>query len=386
MSATLVVLHSVQPLTSQLVTKMFESIRILTDDVSASVTATVQPPSVEVVVAPRESWLSKLREWAASGPIEVATNDEYCLAYCARLRDDLGLESRHPLRLEHYLDKVSMKRALESAGLPVPLWADLDVVPAAGASLPSGLSFPVVVKPRQEANSRGVRVIRDRQSWDQWLADREGQTGWQVEAHIEAPMYFIDAAINDGRYMPLILGHYFGSLLPQPGNPVLGAIEVSRDEPLWSRACVLGKQVAQALGSDGRFVTHLEFFESQSGLMVMEASARAPGALVSEMGRVAVGINLETLHLQLQSGGPIPRLTRRSGHSAWISLLATPQQVLNDPPAGHSQVNIFRRQPRAGTAGRYVAAMALLTHDRIDVLRQDTRAWREHRWLDEGCL
>ncbi len=383
MSATLVVLHSVQPLTSQLVTEKFESIRILTDDVSAGVTATDQPPSVEVVVAPRESWLSKLREWTASGPVEVATNDEYCLTYCARLRDDLGLESRHPLQLDHYLDKVSMKRALESAGLLVPLWADLDVVPAAGASLPSDLSFPVVAKPRQEANSRGVRVIRDQDGWNQWLADREGQTGWQVEAHIEAPMYFIDAAVIDGRYVPLILGQYFGPLLPQPGNPVLGAIEVARDEPLWSRACAFGEQVAHALGSDGRFVTHLEFFETQEGLMVMEAAARAPGALVSEMGRVAVGIDLETLHLDLQSGGPIPRLMRRSEHSAWISLLATPQQVLHDPPAGESQVKIFRRQPRAGTTGRYVAALALLTHDNLDVLRRDSQAWRGHRWLDE---
>ena len=37
------------------------------------------------------------------------------------------------------------------------------------------------------------------------------------------------------------------------------------------------------LGSDGRFITHLEFFEPREGLLVMEAAACAPGALVSEM-------------------------------------------------------------------------------------------------------
>lgn len=241
-------------------------VRVLTDGaVDSVVRAGVAQPR-DVVTAPRAEWLEYLQGWAKASRIEVVTNDEYCLEDCAQLRSQLGLARRQSSEVSGYLDKVKMKRSLGRAGIEVPKWSDMSVVPSpdGAPTLPGGLGYPVVVKPRQEANSRGVRVIRDVAEWLEWVRDREGQRGWEVEEYIDAPMYFMDGVVDDGAYTPALLGAYLGPLLPRPGISVLGAVEVPRTEPLWNAAADLGAQVAGALGMDGRFVTHLEFFRTSA--------------------------------------------------------------------------------------------------------------------------
>lgn len=58
------------------------------------------------------------------------------------------------------MDKVASRRRFEQAGLRVPAWAVLEGKRLAGARLPSGWSFPVVVKPSNQGSSLGVAMAR----------------------------------------------------------------------------------------------------------------------------------------------------------------------------------------------------------------------------------
>src|SRR5581483_2986032 len=114
------VLHSVQPLTTDL-RSLGERVVVLTENAAAAVRADAPAPP-EVVEALRDRWLDLLTAWSRSGPVEVVTNDEFCLAECARLRAALGVAPRTPRGLDGYLDKVEMKTRLAAGGVAVPAW------------------------------------------------------------------------------------------------------------------------------------------------------------------------------------------------------------------------------------------------------------------------
>ncbi len=120
-SQLLVVLQSVQPLTTDVRAVGLDEVVVLTDGPETGVTRADAPVPPEVRVAARDKWGETLSEWARSSAVEVVTNDEFCLSECARLRQAMGLERRTPEALDAYLDKVDMKTRL-AASVPVPRW------------------------------------------------------------------------------------------------------------------------------------------------------------------------------------------------------------------------------------------------------------------------
>lgn len=379
-SGTVVALQRGQPLTTDL--SGLGEVVVLTDGPPDRVVRSDAPSPRRVLSRSRSEWAGVVRALAADGPLQVVTNDEFALDDCAQLRDVLGLGRVTPSGLEGYLDKAVMKQRLEGGGLRVPRWATVspDVESASSLVPPERLRLPVVAKPRIGSNSRGVRVLRDVAGWASWVADRSGESGWQVEEFVDGGMCFVDAMVVDGEYEPVLVGRYLGGLLPDPDVNVLGAVSVDRGDPLWQRAAALGRAVAEVLGCDGRFATHLEFFDCGEDLVVMEVSARAPGAMVSEMARVTAGANLETCHLRVQAGLACPTFAPTGVHAAWISVLARGDQTFIGAPALSSRLRIHRMPPPPEATERYVACLALLTSPDVSTLDADVRACIHHPW------
>ena len=378
--ATVVVLQAMQPLTTDL-GALGDDVVVLTDGPPHRAVRADAPAPSRVVSRPRHQWNAFVAGLADADPVEVVTNDEFCLAQCAEIRGTAGCARVTPEGLDGYLDKVVMKQRLTDAGVPVPPWAPLEPQPGtASDAVPGALRFPVVVKPRVGANSHGVQVIRNRGAWRSWVADAAGQAGWQVEEFVQGRMCFVDALVVDGRYEPVLVGRYLGGLLPGPHDRVLGAVSVPHDDPLWERAATLGQEVAAALGKDGRFATHLEFFERGAGLVVMEVCARAPGAMVSEMARIVSGANLETAHLRVQAGLPPPAFAATGRHAAWVSVLATIGDQRTGPPAVASSITAVPLPAPPAGKGRYVAVLALLENRDLQQLRDDVATCTNHGW------
>lgn len=321
-----VVLQSVQPIGSDLSaafpTELFEA-RILT---SGRIDGAVRPgvsATVPVEATPLEQWAQRLREIAAGGPVELVTNDEYCLEVCATLRRELGLPPRLEMPLAPYRDKVLMKEALTAAGVAVPAFLSLEPVPpaseAAAEEILGALGPRIVVKPRREANNRGVAAIDSRAMLERWLEAHAGEGDWEAESFLEGTLFHANAVVQDGRVRPLLVGEYVGSPLALEGGGSIGSITIAPETAVAEQGQALNRQVVEALGGNGRFVVHTEFVCEPSGRLVfLETAARAPGALVSEMAALHVGVHLEQLNLRLQAG-EAPQVPAPTGmFGAWL--------------------------------------------------------------------
>jgi hypothetical protein len=320
-----VVLQSVQPIGSDLSAafpaERFE-MRILTSGRVEDAIRPGVPAAIPVETRPLEHWAERLREIAGDESLELVTNDEYCLEECAKLRRELGLPPRLEMPLAPYRDKVLMKEALIAAGVAVPAFLPLEPVPASRAAaeeILAALGPRIVVKPRREANNRGVAAIDSRLELERWLEAHAGEGGWEAESFLEGTLFHANALVEDGRVRPLLVGEYAGSPLALEGGGAIGSITIAPEEAVAEQGRALNRRVVEALGGAGRFVIHTEFVREPSGRVVfLETAARAPGALVSEMAALHLGVHLEQLNLRLQAGEAAQVAAPTGVFGAWL--------------------------------------------------------------------
>ncbi|WP_041832235.1 acetyl-CoA carboxylase biotin carboxylase subunit family protein [Actinoplanes sp. N902-109] len=336
-------------------------------------------------VAPQD-WETVIRQLAGGRTFDIATNDEYALLDCQRLRNSLGLPSRHPSTLIGYLDKVVMKRRLSAADVSTARFTELATVvvdPAAARRLLGDLGTPVVVKPRQEANSRGVDVLRTADDIVAWQHRRAGEPGWHVEEFLAGEQYHVNALVRGGELTPVQVGRYLGPLLDLPRGRRLGAVSLPADDPLVPAAHALNERVVAALGG-GDFVVHTEFVRRADGrLTVVEVAARAPGALVSEVSALTCGVQLEQANLRLQVGLE-PATPKATGlHAGWVWVPVMPGETFTRQPPLTSEARIHirsaARTPYPGRTGTIGASVLLWNADR-DLLERDIQQAGAWRW------
>ncbi|NUT34792.1 MAG: hypothetical protein HOV79_17180 [Hamadaea sp.] len=341
------VLHARQPLTSPVAEAFPDAdVFILTCGPTPAVRDDVAEPPPRIVTSPIEDWTDVL---AAERPDEIVSNDEYCLDLCARLRARFGMRSRHPAYPENYRDKTTMKRELAAAGIRVPRWHVCEPVTAAdAAAVLERVGLPAVVKPRAEANSRGVRVLPTEAELRAWLSTHDGERGWQIEEHVSGEGHHVNAVVRDGRVEPVQVGRYFGPLLDLPAGRRLGGVTVS-DAGLHA----VNERVVAALGGDGAFVVHTELIVTPAGEpVVIEVAARAPGGDVPRMALRHTGLHLEHAHLRLQAGLPVGPAVRTGDQAAWLWVPVMPgERFASAPPLRSAHELVVRPAGRSGHDG-----------------------------------
>lgn len=390
MRTTIVALQSKQPFTVAPAVAFPPdefAVVVLTDGpADAVLREDVTGAAPEVVVLDREKWLEHLRE--VEGPVEVVTNDEYCLAECARLRAELGLEPRHPRRPVAYLDKVVMKRLLAAGGVRVPRFHAFEPVVTAQAAefLVEEIGLPAVAKPRQEANSRGITILRTPQDVRDWLAAHDGEAGWQVDEFVDGTLHHVNALVRDGEITPVQVGRYLGPLLGLDAGRTLGG-STEAESSFTAAAHEMNERVVRALGSEGSFVVHTEFAVNGDGeLVVLEVAGRAPGALVSELARLHAGVQLEVANLRMQAGLPVPEPVAQDLQAAWLWPPVMPGTRFHEPDlsglASEHEVHI-RRVGREGNRsdGGLIGASVLLWHRDPAQLAVDTTRACDLTWF-----
>ncbi|MDX8141880.1 ATP-grasp domain-containing protein [Lentzea sp. BCCO 10_0061] len=392
MRTTIVALQSKQPLTvapSVAFPPGEFDLVVLTDGAAGAVLREdVTGPAPEVTVLDREKWLEQIRGF--EGPVEVVTNDEYCLAECARLREELGLAARHPRRPVAYLDKVVMKRLLAADGVRVPRFHAFEPVVTAEAAelLLEEIGLPAVAKPRQEANSRGITFLHTPQDLSDWLAEHDGEPGWQVDEFVDGTLHHVNALVRDGEITPVQVGRYLGPLVGVHSGRTLGGATEQESE-FTEAAHEMNERVVRALGSEGSFVVHTEFAVNTDGeMVVLEVAGRAPGALVSELALLHAGVQLEVANLRMQAGLPVPEPVAQDLQAAWLWPAVMPGTRFHEPgpdlnglASGH-EVHV-RRAAREGneTDGGLIGASVLLWHRDPARLAEDVVAVGDMAWF-----
>jgi hypothetical protein len=261
-----------------------------------------------------------LRLTSTGSGVEVVTNDEFCLKACLELRHRLGLTTRVPRTLEPWVDKLEMKQRLASALIRTPRFMNLDLDPAAPSSreVAHRLGLPLVVKPRQGANNRGIEVLASIAALERWLADHAGEPGWHAESFVTGDLFHANALVIDGVVHPVQVGRYTSPpLYLKAGRPV-GSVTLPDDDRIAIAGTELNGRVVDALGGAGSFAVHTEFFVTETGVTVLETAARAPGGLVSEIAAIRTGIHLEEASLRLQVAAPLMTNRRTGPYAAWM--------------------------------------------------------------------
>ncbi|GAB3387962.1 ATP-grasp domain-containing protein [Humibacter soli] len=236
----------------------------------------------------------------------------------ARRRDELGavLAAPSTVCLETALDKWLLVCACASS-LRVPATRVLDAT-----AHDVEWEFPVIVKPRRGAGSRGVRVVADRQALDALGVDES----LIVQEFLPGEEYSVDVLV-DGE------GNV-AAAVPRTRARVDSGVSIAgrtiRDEGLESAAAA----AAKAIGLTG--VANVQLRRDSAGVpALLEINPRFPGALPLT---IAAGVDMPSFALDLALGISIPRrldFIEIANVRYLEDVFLDPADVLSSPYAAH---------------------------------------------------
>jgi len=205
----------------------------------------------------------------------------------AEIRARFDIPGTKPEIARVFRDKFAMKRALESAGLPVAR-ARLVRSASEAPGLAEELGLPLVLKPPSGMGAKAtfrVRSLAELQSVLQGLSV-EAHRPVLAEEFLTGTEHSLDAITTGGRVRLGSASRYFPSCLEAVENPwIQWCCLLPRDisEAEYVEAKTLGERVVAALGLH-QGVTHMEWFRREDGRIVIgEIALRPPGANISLM-------------------------------------------------------------------------------------------------------
>lgn len=218
----------------------------------------------------------------------------------ARVREALGLEGQWEESATAYRDKLAMKVHAASAGVAVPAFASVTDVTDVEAFM-ARHGAPVMLKPRREGGSLGVRRIDDVEQVRALQPPLEPDA-MIVEAFVEGPTFHVDALREAGEMVLAVPCAYTGdgclSHWTDSGN---GSFTLARTNPLYPRLNQATERVLDALPGPPDLAIHAEFFLTGSDELVFcEAASRVGGVPVPAMLTRLLGVDMRELWCRVQ--------------------------------------------------------------------------------------
>ncbi|MFC8672363.1 acetyl-CoA carboxylase biotin carboxylase subunit family protein [Streptomyces griseorubiginosus] len=233
----------------------------------------------------------------AHGPLAgIVGVSEFDLLTAAALRATLGVPGWSTAYVTRFRDKTVMKRWIGYAGIRVPRYLGLgadataETVLAPETGLPG---LPIVLKPRDGAASKGVRLVRSEAELAAALREigPEALQGYEAEEYVEGRIHHVDGIRSGGRFHFVTVSEYVNTCLDFNGGTPLGSVLLDRG-PLRDQLTGFAADCLDALELwDGPF--HLELILTESGEPVfLEVGLRPGGAGVPFLHRDLFGIDL----------------------------------------------------------------------------------------------
>lgn len=224
------------------------------------------------------------------------------LVMMARIAEKYGFPFYSVESAQWSTDKFQMKKRFELGGVPHAQGRLISKVEEA-----EGLVFPVIVKPRDNSGSRGVKFCRDKNelktSIDEALENSKLNTVL-VEEFIEGPEYSIEGLHHDGKSE--VIQFTEKKTTEFPYNVELGHIQPANisDENKQKIREIVGK-IGKALNFEN-CPSHTELKINERGIFVIETSPRLGGDYItSTLTPLSTGVNLEDELLKIALGEEI---------------------------------------------------------------------------------
>ena len=235
------------------------------------------------------------------------------LVMMARIAEKYGFPFYSVETAQWSTDKYQMKHRFELGDVPHAQGRPISKVEEA-----EGLVFPVIVKPRDNSGSRGVKLCRNTEelkaSIEEALENSKLDTVL-VEEFIEGPEYSIEGLHYDGKSE--VIQFTEKKTTEFPYNVELGHIQpanISEENQQKIR------EIVSKIGKAMNYVncpSHTELKINERGIFVIETSPRLGGDYItSTLTPLSTGVNLEDELLIIALGGtinPQPEAVQYSG-------------------------------------------------------------------------
>ena len=262
------------------------------------------------------SWAAEYVAAAAArehGVDLIASSSEDDVLRCARLRERLGLPGQDLRSALAYRDKLVMVTAAAAGGLAVPRSMPI-ARPGDLLDFVADGGLPVVVKPRREAASIGVAILRSREDLTGFLAGGAmpavgGRADWWLaQEFIDAPLCHVDGIVADGAVLHCWPSRYSGGSAESVASAsVLSSTLLAADDPATEVLRDFAAAVHRALpGCAFPMSFHLEaWLHAERGPILCEVACRTGGIRIADTYLLAFGPQLSRQNLRGQAGLPI---------------------------------------------------------------------------------
>lgn len=235
------------------------------------------------------------------------------LVMMARIAEKYGFPFYSVETAQWSTDKFQMKERFELGGVP---HAKGRLISKADEA--EGLVFPVIVKPRDNSGSRGVKLCRSKEELEASMNEALEVSKLDtvlVEEFIEGPEYSIEGLHHDGKSE--VIQFTEKKTTEFPYNVELGHIQpanISKENQQKIR------EIVSKIGKALNFVncpSHTELKINERGIFVIETSPRLGGDhITSTLTPLSTGVNLEDELLKISLGeaiNPAPNAVQYSG-------------------------------------------------------------------------
>ena len=260
----------------------------------------------------------------------VLNCSESCLEAAAAVAEGLELPGPRPALARLCRDKLLMAERLPAAGVPQALRSVVTRAGELGAAA-ARVGFPCVLKPSTGVASIYTVRCETLGELERWFrrfsADvrahapaplRRMEDRWIVEEYLDGPAFSVESLVVDGRVSHLATCRK-GSVAPPFFREVGHSSPAGIDRQAERELHDLTDRTVAALEID-HCVTHAEFKVTRDGPRLLEIGARMGGGSIRQVVRLATGIDLLELTLDLALGRtPEPR-PRHRGAAASRSL------------------------------------------------------------------
>lgn len=235
------------------------------------------------------------------------------LVMMARVAEKYGFPFYSVETAQWSTDKFQMKQRFELGGVPHAQGRLISNVEEA-----EGLIFPVIVKPRDNSGSRGVKLCRSKEELEASMSEALEVSKLDtvlVEEFIEGPEYSIESLHHDGKSE--VIQFTEKKTTEFPYNVELGHIQPANisDENKHKIREIVSK-IGMALNFEN-CPSHTELKINDRGIFVIETSPRLGGDYItSTLTPLSTGVNLEDELLRISLGeeiNPTPKAIQYSG-------------------------------------------------------------------------
>ena len=243
-----------------------------------------------------------VKNWNVKFDYNIQT-DEFAVDLLSFINTELKLPGMQLDDCYKFRDKVKMKQVL-SENIRKPKMYTLNDITN------DNVTYPVILKPRCFAGSRGVKIIDKKEKLLQNLKGlyfdytrvsefNYGEEDIEVEEYIQAPICHIDGIVFNNEIKFCICSQYINTCFEYTTGKILGSKKGS--EVQQKKALDFATEVNNSLKLPNG-VFHLEAFWKDENFIFLEIGIRPGGAEIVPSIELATGLNLATEHIKCQIG------------------------------------------------------------------------------------